>query len=144
MIENIIEKEQQYQENTINLIASDNYASKDVLMACGSCLQNIYSEGKPNIEPIEQSDKPYFWYKESVYQRYYAGCENVDKIETSLEAHQVRLMKDTAMLDQIYKMNQEYFKQVNFKIAAAKDKLEQRRSGNYPEDCADIIPDITE
>ena len=29
MIKNIIEKEQQYQENTINLIASDNYASKD-------------------------------------------------------------------------------------------------------------------
>ena len=82
MIKNIIEKEQQYQENTINLIASDNYASKEVLMACGSCLQNIYSEGKPNIEPIEQSIEPYFWYKESVYQRYYAGCENVDKIET--------------------------------------------------------------
>ena len=81
MIKNIIEKEQQYQENTINLIASDNYASKEVLMACGSCLQNIYSEGKPNIEPIEQSNEPYFWYKESDYQRYYAGCENVDKIE---------------------------------------------------------------
>ena len=88
------------------------------------------------------------WKKKSkaltIQNKYDVISKNVDKIETSLEAHQVRLMKDTAMLDQIYKMNQEYFKQVNFKIAAAKDKLEQRRSGNYPEDCADIIPDITE
>ena len=68
--------------------------------------------------------------------------KNVEKIETSLEAHQIRLMKDTAMLDQIYKMNQEYFKQVNLKIAAAKDKIEQIKEGNYPEECADIIPDI--
>ncbi len=80
----------------------------------------------------------------TIQNKYDVISKNVDKIETSLEAHQVRLMKDTAMLDQIYKMNQEYFKQVNFKIAAAKDKLEQIRSGNYPEDCADIIPDITE
>ena len=58
--------------------------------------------------------------------------QNVEKIETSLEAHQIRLMKDTAMLDQIYKMNQEYFKQVNLKIAAAKDKIEHDKSGNYP------------
>ena len=68
------------------------------------------------------------WKKKSksltIQNKYDVISKNVDKIETSLEAHQVRLMKDTAMLDQIYKMNQEYFKQV--------------------EDCADIIPDITE
>ena len=68
--------------------------------------------------------------------------QNVEKIESSLEAHQVRLMKDTAMLDQIYKMNQEYFKQVNLKIAAATDKLEQLKEGKYPSDCVDIIPEV--
>ena len=68
--------------------------------------------------------------------------QNVEKIEKSLEAHMVRLMKDTAMLDQIYKMNQEYFRLINLKIAAAKDKLEQIRAGQYPAECADIIPDI--
>ncbi len=70
--------------------------------------------------------------------------QNVERIESSLEGHQIRLMKDTAMLDQIYKMNQEYFKQVNLKIAAAKDKLEQIQAGHYPDDCADIVPELIE
>ena len=76
--------------------------------------------------------------------KYDVISQNVDKIEKSLEAHQIRLMKDTAMLDQIYKMNQEYFKQVNMKIAAAKDKLDLINAGNYPAECADIIPDIVD
>ena len=74
--------------------------------------------------------------------KYDVITQNVEKIESSLESHQVRLMKDTAMLDQIYKMNQEYFRLVNLKIAAAKDKLEHIRAGDYPAECADIIPDI--
>ena len=76
--------------------------------------------------------------------RYDIISKNVETIESSLEAHQVRLMKDTAMLDQIYKMNQEYFKQVNLKIVAAKDRLEQIREGRYPAECADIIVDVIE
>lgn len=92
-------------------------------------------------------EKSFFpWKKKSssltLQNKYDVVSQNVEKIETSLEAHQVRLMKDTAMLDQIYKMNQEYFKLVNYKIAAAKDKLEQIQMGDYPSDCADIIPDI--
>ena len=88
------------------------------------------------------------WKKKSktltLQNKYDVISKNVEKIESSLEAHQVQLMKDTAMLDQIYKMNQEYFRLVNLKIAAAKDKLEQITEGNYPEDCADIIPEITD
>ena len=86
------------------------------------------------------------WKKKSksltLQNRYDVISQNVEKIESSLEAHQVRLMKDTAMLDQIYKMNQEYFRLVNLKIAAAKDKLEQLRSGACPAEYADILPDI--
>jgi glycine hydroxymethyltransferase len=58
----LIDEEQTRQENTINLIASENYASKEILQATGSILTNKYAEGYPG-------------------RRYYAGCEVVDKIE---------------------------------------------------------------
>lgn len=86
------------------------------------------------------------WKKKSksltIQNKYDTVSKNVEKIESSLQAHQIRLMKDTAMLDQIYKMNQEYFKQINLKIAAAKERQEQLKRGEYPSDCADILPDI--
>ena len=94
-------------------------------------------EEEKSILPWKKKAKPL-----TIQNKYDVISKNVEKIEGSLQAHQVRLMKDTAMLDQIYKMNQEYFKQVNLKIAAAKDKLEQVRAGQYPPECADIIPDI--
>jgi len=61
-IESLIENENKRQEEHIELIASENYVSEDVLKAVGSCLTNKYGEGYPN-------------------KRYYGGCENVDKIE---------------------------------------------------------------
>ena len=61
-IESLIEAENKRQEENIELIASENYVSEDVLKAVGSCLTNKYGEGYPN-------------------KRYYGGCENVDKIE---------------------------------------------------------------
>lgn len=62
-IESLIEAENKRQEEHIELIASENYVSEDVLKAVGSCLTNKYGEGYPN-------------------KRYYGGCENVDKIES--------------------------------------------------------------
>ncbi len=58
----LLGKELLRQEHTINLIASENYASKDVLAATGSVLTNKYAEGYPG-------------------KRYYAGCEVVDEVE---------------------------------------------------------------
>ncbi len=57
-----IEKELKRQQNTIELIASENFTSEAVMAAQGSVLTNKYAEGKP-------------------YKRFYNGCENVDKIE---------------------------------------------------------------
>ena len=54
--------EQERQNNGIELIASENYASKDVRDACASILTNKYAEGYPG-------------------KRYYGGCEYVDQIE---------------------------------------------------------------
>ncbi len=57
-----IELELKRQQNTIELIASENFTSMAVMAAQGSVLTNKYAEGKP-------------------YKRFYNGCENVDKIE---------------------------------------------------------------
>jgi glycine hydroxymethyltransferase len=62
-ISSAIELENQRQQDTINLIASENYSSRAVLEAQGTPLTNKYAEGYPG-------------------KRYYGGCENVDKIET--------------------------------------------------------------
>ena len=62
VLENLIKKEVKRQKETINLIASENFVSKDVLEALGSALTNKYSEGYPK-------------------KRYYAGNEIIDQIE---------------------------------------------------------------
>ncbi len=61
-IKEIIEKEMLRQKDGLELIASENYVSKDVLSAVGSILTNKYAEGYPSA-------------------RYYGGCEFVDEIE---------------------------------------------------------------
>ncbi len=62
VIQALIQKELERQEATINLIASENYASNDVLNAAGSVLTNKYAEGYPG-------------------KRYYGGCEIIDQVE---------------------------------------------------------------
>jgi glycine hydroxymethyltransferase len=62
IIFDLIEKEYQRQLNGIELIASENFVSQDVLRAMGSCLTNKYAEGYPKA-------------------RYYGGCEVVDEVE---------------------------------------------------------------
>ena len=57
-----IEQEFERQQNTIELIASENITSEAVMEACGSVLTNKYAEGKP-------------------HKRFYNGCEHVDVIE---------------------------------------------------------------
>ena len=59
---NLIEKEDYRQRNGIELIASENFVSDEVMQAMGSCLTNKYAEGYPR-------------------KRYYGGCEVVDQIE---------------------------------------------------------------
>ncbi len=61
-IEKIIAAEEDRQRHNIELIASENYCSKDIMDAVGSCLTNKYAEGYPS-------------------RRYYGGCINVDASE---------------------------------------------------------------
>ncbi len=53
---------------------------------------------------------------------------NVDKIAEQLENHQITLMKDVALLDQMYDRNLEYYKQLTMYILAGRMKLEQERT----------------
>lgn len=69
-----IEKELLRQQNTIELIASENFTSPAVMAACGSVLTNKYAEGKP-------------------YKRFYNGCENVDVIEELAQKRACELFK---------------------------------------------------
>ena len=53
---------------------------------------------------------------------------NVNKIVESLEAHQIQLLKDIAMLDRLYEQNLTYFKELSMYIAAGKQRLESFRA----------------
>ena len=63
LIFDLIDRELDRQENGLELIASENFVSKQVMEAAGSCLTNKYAEGLPG-------------------KRYYGGCQVVDEIET--------------------------------------------------------------
>ena len=58
---------------------------------------------------------------------------NVAKIGDALEKHQVRLMKDSALLDDMYKQNLAYFKELTMYILAGKKKLAEVRGGKLAE-----------
>ena len=57
---------------------------------------------------------------------------NVDKIVRQLEQHQVTLLKDVAMLDQMYQLNLKYYKELTMYILAGKKKLEDVRTNDIP------------
>ena len=58
---------------------------------------------------------------------------NVDKIVANLENHQVVLMKDIAMFDQMYDLNMKYYKELTMYIVAGKKRLEQVRAEDLEE-----------
>ena len=57
---------------------------------------------------------------------------NVDKIVQELERHQVTLLKDVAMLDQMYELNLKYYKELTMYILAGKKKLADVRENELP------------
>ena len=65
---------------------------------------------------------------ETMKNRYAKAEANVEKISDALQQHQLRLMKDSAVLDKMYEQNLSYFKELTMYILAGKQKLEQVRS----------------
>ncbi len=70
---------------------------------------------------------------ENLKNKYAKAETNVAKISSALETHQVRLMKDSAILDKMYEQNLAYFKELSMYILAGKEKLESVRSGKLLE-----------
>ena len=58
---------------------------------------------------------------------------NVDNIAQSLEQHQITLLKDVAMFDQMYELNLKYYKELTMYILAGKKRLEEVRTGELEE-----------
>lgn len=73
-ISEIINNEAKRQSDHIELIASENYVSEDVINAVGSCLTNKYGEGYPG-------------------KRYYGGCEFIDQVELLAQERAKKLFK---------------------------------------------------
>ena len=82
LVQSLINEELNRQQNSIQLIASENMVSQDVLKCCGSILTHRYAEGKPPMECDNDWEEIVFADKEYKSQRYYNGCEIIDKIET--------------------------------------------------------------
>ena len=70
----LVEKELNRQQETIELIASENFTSPAVMAACGTVLTNKYAEGKP-------------------HKRFYNGCDNIDAIEELAQKRACELFK---------------------------------------------------
>ena len=69
---------------------------------------------------------------ESMKAEYSKVESNVDRISRELEQHQVVLMKDVAMFDQMYELNLKYYKELTMYILAGKKKLEAVRNTELP------------
>lgn len=66
---------------------------------------------------------------ENMKNRYAKAEVNVQKITTSLQDHQMRLMKDSAVLEKMYAQNLNYYKELTMYILAGKQKLQEVREG---------------
>lgn len=78
----ILDKELDRQEHTIELIASENYPSDEVLAAVGTRFALKYTEGYPSKESVEKFQKEHPDYVHTGNTgRYYGGCENFDNLE---------------------------------------------------------------
>ena len=70
---------------------------------------------------------------ESMKAQYGKVEANVDRIAQSLEQHQITLLKDVAMFDQMYELNLKYYKELTMYILAGKKRLEEVRAGELEE-----------
>ena len=66
---------------------------------------------------------------ENIKNKYAKAEVNVEKISNALQQHQVRLLKDSALLDKMYEQNLAYFKELTMYILAGKQKLQETREG---------------
>ena len=115
--------------------ALSNVRSKD-LGEVGELLSNVVCELK-NFDEEEEKGFLGIFKKSSnriaaLKSKYDKAEVNINKICGVLEEHQIQLLKDTAMLDKMYDMNKEYFKELSMYILAGKKKLEKAKQEELP------------
>lgn len=115
--------------------ALDNVRNKD-LGEVGELLSGVVAELKCFDE---EEQKGFFGlFKkannsiETMKAKYGKAETNINTMVEVLEGHQVQLMKDTAMLDKMYEINKNYFKELNMYILAGKEKMEQVKNVDIP------------
>lgn len=81
LMKNLLEEELKRQREGLELIASENFTSQQVMECLGSVLTNKYAEGYPNM-------------------RYYGGCDVVDKVETICQERALKLYKLNEEIDE--------------------------------------------
>ncbi|MCI6857736.1 MAG: toxic anion resistance protein [Eubacterium sp.] len=103
----------------------------------GDLLSGVVSEVKGFDEEEEKGVFGFFRKKASKLQslklRYEKAEKSIDEICDRLESHQVQLMKDSAMFDQLYELNKVYFRELTMYILAGKKKLEKEYNEVIPE-----------
>lgn len=119
-----------FSENALN-----NVRTKD-MGEIGQMLTDVVTELK-GFE--EEEEKGFFGiFKknsnklENMKIKYNKAETNINKICKMMEEHQVTLLKDAAMLDKMYDLNLNYFKELSMYILAGKQKLEQARTVELP------------
>lgn len=116
--------------------ALENVKTQD-LGEIGELISNVVGELKDFDEQEEGKFFGFFRKQtskiENLKNKYDKAQVNVEKITDSLQQHQVRLMKDSAMLDKMYEQNLNYFKELTMYILAGKKKLEETRNGKLAE-----------
>ncbi len=121
-----------FSENTLNSVRT-----KD-LGEVGQALSSLVVELKGFGQQEEKGGIFGFFQKkrndlEAMKASYSKAETNVDKISQVLEQHQVTLMKDIAMLDQMYELNTKYYKELTMYIIAGKKRLQKVRETDLEE-----------
>ena len=116
-----------FSESTLNSVRTKDLG--EIGQALSSLVVELKGFGK------EEDEKGIFGFfkkkkneLEAMKVAYTKAEANVDKIAEVLEGHQVTLMKDIAMLDQMYELNTKYYKELTMYILAGKKRLNQVRA----------------
>ncbi len=114
-------------------VALGNVRTKD-LGEIGNDLASVVTELRSFDEEEEEKGFLGFFKKssnrlEGMKAKYAKAEVNVNRICKVLEGHQIQLLKDAAMLDQMYQLNLNYYKELSMYILAGKKKLEEVRTG---------------
>ena len=139
-------------ENTNQILQYGAGTQKKMAQFSDAALENVRTQDLGEVGDLivsvvgelkgfeEEEDKGFFGFfrkqadkLEQMKAKFAKAEVNVAKIGDALEQHQIRLMKDSAVLDNMYKQNLAYFKELTMYILAGKQKLSEVRAGKLQE-----------